>query len=83
MSVKSTMALAEGLEAAAMHKEAEALAPLDASSPEWMPDDASSTCLLCERTFNGVTVRRHHCRACGKLVCGPCSRKKVLRLWTF
>ena len=61
-------------------KEAELSPPLDASSPEWMADGSSATCMVCERAFNGVTVRRHHCRSCGKLVCGPCSRKTVMRL---
>ncbi|KAL1462413.1 hypothetical protein WDU94_014247 [Cyamophila willieti] len=29
-------------------------------------------CQLCTSVFT-VTFRRHHCRACGKVVCSPCS----------
>ncbi|KAJ8602309.1 hypothetical protein CTAYLR_007874 [Chrysophaeum taylorii] len=45
----------------------------------WLPDSASSKCMICYRQF-GFPVRRHHCRFCGKLVCGPCSRKKRIAL---
>lgn len=73
------MSTSVALESMAALKAAEMDPPMDATSPEWMPDDASTTCLLCERSFNGVTVRRHHCRVCGKLACGPCSRRRVTR----
>eukprot|EP00929_Paragymnodinium_shiwhaense_P043191 TRINITY_DN22245_c0_g1_i4.p1 TRINITY_DN22245_c0_g1~~TRINITY_DN22245_c0_g1_i4.p1 ORF type:complete len:1478 (-),score=330.24 TRINITY_DN22245_c0_g1_i4:587-5020(-) len=42
------------------------------SSSSWMPNAASSTCLRCQRTFN-LLRRRHHCRACGDLICRSCS----------
>uniref|UniRef100_A0A8D8V2T4 FYVE, RhoGEF and PH domain-containing protein 6 n=1 Tax=Cacopsylla melanoneura TaxID=428564 RepID=A0A8D8V2T4_9HEMI len=38
----------------------------------WIPDDRVSMCQLCTSVFT-VTFRRHHCRACGKVVCSPCS----------
>ena len=82
-SMKDAMGMADRALVAAeavAAKEAELSPPLDASSPEWMADGSSATCMVCERAFNGVTVRRHHCRSCGKLVCGPCSRKTVMRL---
>mmetsp|Transcript_30494 Transcript_30494/g.53564 ORF Transcript_30494/g.53564 Transcript_30494/m.53564 type:complete len:200 (+) Transcript_30494:2-601(+) len=45
-----------------------------------MKDSTSPCCPLCDATFSMVT-RRHHCRACGTLACGQCSKKKVgLRL---
>ena len=50
-----------------------------ADKTAWVPDDASPTCLLCGGKFNGYSVRRHHCRVCGKLVCGTCSRARVAR----
>jgi len=32
----------------------------------------------CRRRFSNLTaVRRHHCRACGSVVCGACSRGKA------
>ena len=30
----------------------------------------------CDHKFN-VINRRHHCRYCGRLVCGPCSTNKL------
>ena len=45
-------------------------------APVWKPDEASNTCELCPRHFD-LTNRRHHCRACGMLVCDSCSPKRV------
>jgi hypothetical protein len=36
----------------------------------WSPD--AKGCMRCEATFS-VRRRRHHCRQCGKVVCGGCS----------
>ncbi|CEG43506.1 lateral signaling target protein 2 [Plasmopara halstedii] len=41
--------------------------------PRWRPDTASDACLCCGNNFSIWTRRRHHCRACGELVCGECS----------
>ncbi|CAL8260228.1 unnamed protein product [Gadus morhua 'NCC'] len=30
-------------------------------------------CMTCQEPFNSITKRRHHCRACGHVVCGKCS----------
>ncbi|ETK90004.1 hypothetical protein F441_06255 [Phytophthora nicotianae CJ01A1] len=43
------------------------------SPPQWRPDAASDSCLCCGNDFSIWTRRRHHCRACGELVCGECS----------
>lgn len=52
------------------------------TAPVFTPDDAQSACERCGSGF--VLVLRinpkHHCRACGKLVCGSCSSKKA-PLW--
>ncbi|CAN0459885.1 unnamed protein product, partial [Hapterophycus canaliculatus] len=37
-----------------------------------MDDDSSPSCLLCDALFT-FTNRRHHCRACLRLVCSACS----------
>ncbi|KAJ2100870.1 carboxypeptidase Y-deficient [Coemansia sp. S100] len=39
----------------------------------WEPDDSRDVCPLCERRFGRVSVRRHHCRICGRVVCGSCT----------
>ncbi|XP_074064463.1 FYVE, RhoGEF and PH domain-containing protein 1 [Macrotis lagotis] len=30
-------------------------------------------CMCCQEPFNPITKRRHHCKACGHVVCGKCS----------
>ena len=44
----------------------------------WVPDDFTTHCMMpkCDHKFN-VINRRHHCRYCGRLVCGPCSTNKL------
>lgn len=43
-----------------------------AVAPVWVPDSRTSMCMLCCARFTPLR-RRHHCRACGKVVCGSCS----------
>ncbi|CAK9080342.1 FYVE [Durusdinium trenchii] len=45
-------------------------------APKWVPDVQESSCQLCAEYFTCYR-RRHHCRACGRLVCRPCSRQKI------
>ncbi|CAG9795641.1 unnamed protein product [Diatraea saccharalis] len=46
----------------------------------WVPDNEASVCMHCKKTQFTVLNRRHHCRKCGSVVCGPCSSKRfVLR----
>lgn len=42
----------------------------------WVPDSASDKCMMCGKTF-GTLTRRHHCRQCGRLLCGDCSSWKM------
>lgn len=44
----------------------------------WIPDNETQVCMHCKKTQFTLINRRHHCRKCGKVVCGPCSSKKVL-----
>ena len=43
--------------------------------PVWVPDTASDTCQECGVKFTFV-IRKHHCRACGRLLCNTCSSFK-------
>ena len=45
--------------------------------PRWELDEEAATCRRCSATFDCLN-RRHHCRYCGKIFCGSCSRNKVL-----
>jgi len=45
-------------------------------APIWMIDSETNQCMVCNRSF-GMLKRRHHCRSCGKLVCGSCSSQKT------
>eukprot|EP01114_Cavostelium_apophysatum_P020568 TRINITY_DN6934_c0_g1_i2.p1 TRINITY_DN6934_c0_g1~~TRINITY_DN6934_c0_g1_i2.p1 ORF type:complete len:939 (+),score=251.24 TRINITY_DN6934_c0_g1_i2:1960-4776(+) len=45
-------------------------------APVWMHDNEANQCTLCGEGFT-VIKRRHHCRRCGRLVCGSCSENKV------
>jgi hypothetical protein len=38
----------------------------------WEPDAEATHCLCCEQPF-GAVLRKHHCRQCGRVVCGDCS----------
>ncbi|RLN91372.1 hypothetical protein BBJ28_00008693 [Nothophytophthora sp. Chile5] len=43
--------------------------------PEWVSYESQRMCMVCSRKF-GMLVRRHHCRLCGRICCGPCSKYK-------
>lgn len=45
----------------------------------WIPDMASAICMRCSDRFT-VANRRHHCRMCGYIVCGACSKDRALLL---
>jgi len=42
----------------------------------WVPDKEAKTCKTCNCKFN-ISIRRHHCRFCGQVVCGICSTAQV------
>jgi hypothetical protein len=44
--------------------------------PNWIKDDLSNKCLMCEKVF-GWLRRKHHCRSCGGLFCYECSNNFI------
>eukprot|EP01112_Ceratiomyxa_fruticulosa_P012291 TRINITY_DN3397_c0_g1_i1.p1 TRINITY_DN3397_c0_g1~~TRINITY_DN3397_c0_g1_i1.p1 ORF type:complete len:711 (-),score=147.22 TRINITY_DN3397_c0_g1_i1:104-2236(-) len=44
-------------------------------APVWVPDNHVKRCMICGNNFS-IIFRRHHCRNCGKVVCGSCSNKR-------
>ncbi|XP_061663459.1 FYVE, RhoGEF and PH domain-containing protein 4-like [Syngnathoides biaculeatus] len=46
-------------------------------APRWIRDNEVSVCMKCREPFNALTRRRHHCRACGCVVCWKCSDNKA------
>ncbi|MPC14538.1 FYVE, RhoGEF and PH domain-containing protein 6 [Portunus trituberculatus] len=53
---------------------------LGKQAPVWIPDYRVTMCQHCTATFT-LTFRRHHCRACGKVVCDPCSSNRAPLLY--
>lgn len=51
---------------------------LEADPPKWLPDSASSTCMLCNVRFHPIMCSRHHCRFCGGLFCNECTKGRSL-----
>lgn len=46
-------------------------------APVFVTNSAAKSCMICCNSF-ALYRRRHHCRGCGSLVCGSCSRNKVV-----
>lgn len=44
----------------------------------WVPDGDAPICMHCKETQFTLINRRHHCRKCGAVVCGPCSNKRFV-----
>ena len=44
---------------------------------EWQDDAEVTSCFICDRPYNIFFNRRHHCRKCGKVVCGDCSSQFI------
>jgi predicted RNase H-like nuclease (RuvC/YqgF family) len=42
----------------------------------WTRDSDAVECYQCSKTFS-VSRRKHHCRNCGNIFCGPCSDNKL------
>uniref|UniRef100_A0A8B9PC42 FYVE, RhoGEF and PH domain containing 2 n=1 Tax=Apteryx owenii TaxID=8824 RepID=A0A8B9PC42_APTOW len=46
-------------------------------APQWVRDNLVTMCMRCKDPFNAIVRRRHHCRACGYVVCARCSDYKA------
>jgi len=46
------------------------LRALEQSIVSWEDDASVTGCPFCQQTFTQYTFRRHHCRVCGRVVCG-------------
>ncbi|KFP42070.1 FYVE, RhoGEF and PH domain-containing protein 2, partial [Chlamydotis macqueenii] len=46
-------------------------------APQWVRDNLVTMCMCCKEPFNAIMRRRHHCRACGYVVCARCSDYKA------
>lgn len=44
----------------------------------WVPDTETKECMHCKKTQFTTFNRRHHCRNCGRVICGNCSKNKSL-----
>ncbi|KAJ2824959.1 carboxypeptidase Y-deficient [Coemansia erecta] len=49
---------------------ARALQDAEQAVVAWEDDAAVASCPFCARVFGRVATRRHHCRLCGRVVCG-------------
>ncbi|KAJ3673178.1 hypothetical protein LUZ60_006552 [Juncus effusus] len=42
----------------------------------WMPDNSCRVCYECDTEFT-LFNRRHHCRQCGRIFCGSCTKNSI------
>uniref|UniRef100_K3WAI6 FYVE-type domain-containing protein n=1 Tax=Globisporangium ultimum (strain ATCC 200006 / CBS 805.95 / DAOM BR144) TaxID=431595 RepID=K3WAI6_GLOUD len=40
---------------------------------QWVPNEDRTTCYVCQRPFQLVRRPKHHCRACGEVICSECT----------
>ena len=55
---------------------ADTCSPLGDTCPVWVPDSHVTMCQDCCVPFT-LTCRRHHCRACGRVLCATCTDNKA------
>ena len=59
---------------------------IEQSVVDWEDDTTVNRCPFCQQEFSSYTFRRHHCRLCGRVVCGDpltnCSQEVGLTVAT-
>ncbi|GMR34861.1 hypothetical protein PMAYCL1PPCAC_05056 [Pristionchus mayeri] len=50
---------------------------LGKTPPIWIPDAECPACMLCSARFTFL-LRRHHCRACGRVLCSACCGERMV-----
>lgn len=48
------------------------------SKEDWVKDEEVNYCMVCKVSKFSLINRRHHCRRCGRVVCGLCSQKLTM-----
>lgn len=51
---------------------------IEIDPPKWLPDSAASACILCGLRFHPILCSRHHCRFCGGVFYGDCTKGRSL-----
>ncbi|ONH65000.1 E3 ubiquitin-protein ligase PIB1 [Cyberlindnera fabianii] len=46
------------------------------NEPQWQDDEDATECFICSTKYS-FFYRRHHCRRCGRVVCGACSQTQT------
>ncbi|XP_076848481.1 FYVE, RhoGEF and PH domain-containing protein 4a isoform X3 [Brachyhypopomus gauderio] len=67
----------ETFKTASKELEEVSISELGKRAPRWIRDNEVTMCMKCREPFNALTRRRHHCRACGYVVCWKCSDNKA------
>ena len=65
-----------------IHNPNAALEEDDEIPANWMPNDKCLVCYECGAVFT-MFRRKHHCRLCGHIVCGDCSKKNIDRRFIY
>ncbi|KAK3612031.1 hypothetical protein CHS0354_021708 [Potamilus streckersoni] len=71
-----TRAQSNSIDSSVLDDEQDKTHILGKKAPQWIKDDAVTMCMVCTQQFTALK-RRHHCRACGRVVCGKCSPRKI------
>lgn len=61
-----------------LNQSGEFIMPVNTPTREqWIPNDKSGECSCCRAIRFSMFNRRHHCRRCGRVVCGACSGQRM------